>query len=787
MKKILAFLVCTVTMFGCGYDDTNLRNEIDDIRDRLESLEATISSINSQVTELKTIVDYLKGGKVVLNVLETENGYILEMSDGSKLTITNGKDGKDGENGKDGKDGLTPQIGVKQDTDGEYYWTVNGEWLLDSNGNKVRANAKDGQDGHTPQIGVKQDTDGEYYWTVDGKWLLDENQNKIKAVGKDGEKGEKGDKGDSLISSITDGDTSVTIVLADGTELVLPKLAGASLKFKLEGDAECYWGDTLPLELEAENIISATVTTPDGWSGRVNLTSKKAFVTAPWVTENAAETEGYIGIIAVTKDNQSVVISKKISASYNLILNTAYKTYSDLANHIVDEIIPQHATEDAPYDAILNFPSVNDAFFSLKLTNALKETVPSITMNTHGSTFQFNIGASSTCLYDGVIYVNAGKDELFSAGGYIYPKKASFVANASFTRFNGIYSKYVKVCKDAVVETMTLSQAKIFVMNFGTINTLSSAYTTEIANFGTIGSEAGSGAKSHIQYRPVTTVSKPYIGRVLNYQPAPGQYGAGTYASKGNEGGLVTFSSIGGTLKSLGMYGGEVIFQFDHTVFNNPGYDFVIRGNAMATSNEPGAVQVSYDANHNGIADDEWYELAGCHYNDPETIHDYVVTYVKDVENNRINWTDNKGGSGFIGHNGTAKPVTWWPAFDGDTLVTKSGTFLGGIKSMYYPVFKYGYVDTYSPEYTVKLNNDTDTSNTNKFMLEWAVDAAGNPVSINAIDFVRVYSCTFTIDNDYPAFNEISTEIAGAKDLGFNELPKLPASDVDKWQSGSSF
>ena len=74
-------------------------------------------------------------------VQTTSNGYIISFSDGSSATISNGIDGKDGINGTN-----APVISVKLDSDGNYYWTIDGEWLL-VNGSKVRANGIDGEDG----------------------------------------------------------------------------------------------------------------------------------------------------------------------------------------------------------------------------------------------------------------------------------------------------------------------------------------------------------------------------------------------------------------------------------------------------------------------------------------------------------------------------------------------------------------------------------------------------------------------------------------------------------------
>ena len=123
---------------------------------------------------------------------------------------------------------------------------------------------------------------------------------------------------------------------------------------------------------------------------------------------------------------------------------------------------------------------------------------------------------------------------------------------------------------------------------------------------------------------------------------------------------------------SLGGYGGYVTFAFDHTVMNVEGEnDFRIWGNAFyeltnpdakGGSAEPGIIMVSYDANCNGLPDDEWYELAGSEYYKPATLHNFSITYRRPdpsqtpVENEDgylsdiyyIPWTDSEGNTGYI-------------------------------------------------------------------------------------------------------------------------------------------
>ena len=112
-----------------------------------------------------------------------------------------GKDGTDGEDGKDGADGHTPVIGVAMDTDCIYYWTVDGKWLTDDAGNKIKAvgtdgqngsdgfNGVDGKDAVTPQLKIE---DGKWYVSYDnGASWIEIGQ----ATGDEGPQGAQGPQG----------------------------------------------------------------------------------------------------------------------------------------------------------------------------------------------------------------------------------------------------------------------------------------------------------------------------------------------------------------------------------------------------------------------------------------------------------------------------------------------------------------------------------------------------------------------------------------------------------------
>ena len=272
----------------------------------------------------------------------------------------------------------------------------------------------------------------------------------------------------------------------------------------------------------------------------------------------------------------------------------------------------------------------------------------------------------------------------------------------------------------------------------------------------------------------------PYITRVYEYSPAPGQfvnelpkYEEGDTEESMRQKAEDCLAYNAGTMVSLGGYGGYIVVGFDHTIVNRPGeYDFKVLGNATQGGSEPGIVMVSVDVNGNGMPDDEWYELAGSEYHKASTVKGYEITYYRPDENKTPvpgsstsitdatyqYWTDNQGGNGYISRVAFHKQPyypQWLPyeslTFEGtrlaDNAVDESGN------GSYYVLNAYdrGYADNY-PNNSGKIG----------FMIEWAVDDEGNPVSLSGIDFVKIYT---GVNQCNGWVGECSTEVAGVTDL----------------------
>ena len=280
------------------------------------------------------------------------------------------------------------------------------------------------------------------------------------------------------------------------------------------------------------------------------------------------------------------------------------------------------------------------------------------------------------------------------------------------------------------------------------------------------------------------SLNSPYLNKVYEYVPAPGQFintmpewedgdDAGTMAAKCTE--LLADEGM----ICLGGFGGYVTFGFDHPVVNVAGeYDLYIMGNAFAGtgltdagSSEPGIVMVSQDTNGNGLPDDEWYELSGSADIDSvgKVVYNYGITYKYAGEKKPIAWTDNQGGKGVMVRN-AYHDQEYFPAW-----LTSAGslTFTGTLlpKNMYkdsetgqfvMKFLRYGYVDN-QPNLIDGRKNEACC-----FNLDWAVDHERQPVKLSQVDFVRVYCAMNQING---LLGETSTEFAGAEDLHPSAVP----------------
>lgn len=308
--RIILSLLLLSWLSACTVDIDGLSGRVDDLEARVEALEELCSQMNTNIGALQTIVDALQSNDYISSIAPIEEGediigYVINFTKSGPVTLYHGQDGG------------TPLIGVRQDTDGQYYWTVDGEWLLDDAGNKIPASARngsDGQDGITPQL--KIEADGYWYvsyddgvtWTQLGK-----------ATGADG---------DSMFSGVTQDGDNVYLTLADGTIVTLPKMKKLDLQFSETDGIACAAGQTVRVAYTLAGGNSETRIASigeGGWTSDVEKTDDATGFIA--VTAPSPVTPGKV--IVMADNNQGQTVMKTLTFEEGVLTVVADTYYAE--------------------------------------------------------------------------------------------------------------------------------------------------------------------------------------------------------------------------------------------------------------------------------------------------------------------------------------------------------------------------------------------------------------------------------------------------------------------------
>ena len=256
--KAMSMALVAALAISC-YDDSK-------VWEKLDSLEAKLAELTTQVNSVSSIVSALEKNVYVSAVNEVTGGYEIEFTDGKKVTV---KDGKDGAN--------APEIGATKDVDGIYYWTLDGEWLLDAAGNKIPAGM--GQ----PKLKTEN---GQWYISADGKeWAL---------IGPDVA---------CTIKNVPVTEDLVTFTLADGTTIAIPIVKALDVTFNVT-DGHIYEANTFNVEYTItggtdqnrvavmSSVAAVTVTPADAATGvlTISVPERVDFDITVFVTDGVSRT-----------------------------------------------------------------------------------------------------------------------------------------------------------------------------------------------------------------------------------------------------------------------------------------------------------------------------------------------------------------------------------------------------------------------------------------------------------------------------------------------------------------
>ena len=281
---LLGFAACT----------GDLEDRVTSLENRLDKLEAMV---NDNVTSIKAILEANAKAVTINSVTTTDNGYVINFSNGTTATITNGQDGQDGAPGKDGKDAVAPQIGV-QEIDGILYWTVNGE-LLKFNGENIRVTGNDGQDGPPGQDG--KDGLTPQFKVEDGKWYVKFDGTEWSEVG----------------SAVTEVKSVVTVETTDEayifhideTTVEIPKTNAFSIKLDQADAIELKAGERIMLtySIVGEDETTHVAVESTNFKAELDEYTKTLFITAP-----AEPVDGYV-LIKATRNSDGAHSAQHIT------------------------------------------------------------------------------------------------------------------------------------------------------------------------------------------------------------------------------------------------------------------------------------------------------------------------------------------------------------------------------------------------------------------------------------------------------------------------------------------
>ena len=329
-KTLTLLLLAALTFAACKYDDSALWEQVNQNTEelaaqaaRIAALEAWQAETNTNIEALQTLLSTTDYITAVTPVVKdgVEVGFTISFLNTPAITIYHGTKGDKGDKGD------TPQIGATQADDGNWYWTLNGELLTDTDGNPIRANGTQGEQGDQgpagddaplPQLatgakltdqGITTDSQNNpiaadaIYLSVDG------GKTWTRVSGEDGEKGDTGDtgpKGDSVFESVdTKNADYILFTLADGSIFQVPRYTGIGLTFDVPGVSLPY-GGTATIQCTAEGSAEFTtdnlfVVASAGWKADIALT--RAASTGFTLTVTAPDTDSE-GEILVMLDNK---------------------------------------------------------------------------------------------------------------------------------------------------------------------------------------------------------------------------------------------------------------------------------------------------------------------------------------------------------------------------------------------------------------------------------------------------------------------------------------------------
>lgn len=295
MKNSIKMAFCSVAMLLLGtllfvacekYDDSQLSGRVNGLETRVDKLEKLVADLNTNVASMTKLVKAFQEESRIERIEPIEGGYKIVLADGKgEMTIKNGE---------------KPVVGVELDESTDVcYWTVDGKRML-VDGKEVPATM-------TPEIKVEG---GSFWFRVNGgEWA--------KVAGSD--------SGVGLIKNVVESEESVTFVLSEGGEIVIPKVQTFRLNIETaESGIMPNYSVSIPYTITAGDAATKVVAfIGDGLTAKVFGDSQTGSITV-----TAQETVPEKTDMVVMAVNGKGVQSSKVITIEQGVFKAAKDTYT---------------------------------------------------------------------------------------------------------------------------------------------------------------------------------------------------------------------------------------------------------------------------------------------------------------------------------------------------------------------------------------------------------------------------------------------------------------------------
>lgn len=277
-----------------------------------------------------------------------DGGYVITLvtAAGETSTITI----------SDGKDGTSSVIGVKQDSDGVYYWTLNGDFILD-NGKKLPVS------GVTPEFKIENSHwwvsyDNGATWTDCGQAQTDQNLFKSVATSEDGK--------------------LVYLTLADGTVLTFELYVQFGIAFDT-ASATIRVGETaeIPFTLTGADAKTDIQALADGaWKAEVKRTGNEGGTIAVTAPGNSSTGK----VIVLVSDGDAKTLMRTLTfVSGVLNVSTSSKEATAAGGPVTVEV-------ETDLDYTVAIPEAAKAWITLAETRGGEIRTETLTFNVAANT-----------------------------------------------------------------------------------------------------------------------------------------------------------------------------------------------------------------------------------------------------------------------------------------------------------------------------------------------------------------------------------------------------------------